>query len=63
MMTKNERDNLKVIGNLLQIMFDEGLPFKWAVEYEAALQAYINMNGPTPDVRPRPWAKNGSLIK
>lgn len=50
-MTKSERDNLKVIGNLLQRMFDEGLPFKWAVEFEAAIEAYIIMGGPTPDVK------------
>lgn len=52
-MTKTEKENLKVIGNLLQIMFDEGLPFKWAVEFEAAIAAYIAMNGPTPDVKKR----------
>ena len=56
-MTKNERDNLKVIGNFLQIMFEQGLPFKWAVEYEAAVEAYINMGGPTPEVGIHPESK------
>ena len=56
-MTKNERDNLKVIGNLLQIMFEQGLPFKWAVEYEAAVEAYRTMGGPTPDVGVHPESR------
>ena len=58
-MTRNERENLKVIGDLLQIMFEQGLPMKWAVEYEAALQAYINIGGPTPDVGVHPESKSG----
>ena len=56
-MTKNERDNLKVIGNLLQIMFEQGLPFKWTVEYEAAVEAYKTMGGPKPDVGVHPESR------
>ena len=56
-MTKSERENLKVIGNLLQIMFEQGLPFKWAVEFEAACEAYKIMGGPPPNVGVHPESR------
>nr|WP_273423918.1 hypothetical protein [Halomonas sp.] len=47
-MTKKERKNLQAIGDFLQVMYVEGVPFKWCVHLEKSLEAYIALGGPTP---------------
>ena len=49
-MTKKERKNLQAIGDFLQVMYSEGVPFKWCVHLEKSLEAYAALSGPKPRI-------------
>jgi|TARA_R100000482_G_scaffold95764_1_gene40435 hypothetical protein len=49
-MTKKERKNLQAIGDFLQVMYSEGVPFKWCVHLEKSLEAYSALGGPKPRI-------------